>query len=41
MRKEKIKFEFQEQNISFDCAMQYLIALGMTEFAANEYLYAE
>lgn len=41
MNKEKIKFEFQEQNISFACALKYLIELGMTEFAAKQYLYAE
>lgn len=39
--KEKVKFEFAEQNISFACALKYLRELGMTEFAAEQYLYAE
>lgn len=41
MSKEKVKFEYKEQNISFQCALKYLIDLGMTEFAAEQYLYAE
>lgn len=41
MNKEKIKFEFQEQNISFQCALKYLVELGMTEFEAEQYLYEE
>lgn len=41
MRADKVKFEFSEQNLSFVCALKYLIELGWTEFAAEQYLYAE
>lgn len=41
MQAEKVRYEFQEQNISFIHALNLLQQLGMTEFAAEEYLYAE